>query len=153
MSSSFIVSNDDGFYILSVETRLWKKLDCVNLCTCMCVYLLQPLIKKAMRNLKQTSLFSLHTPGLLFFPWFLFSPSNYSDAITQISSWEHSTQKTFFRTRCGDKCHWDLARYCLRKEKKIQDLGSPLCSLQLQDPPNRWFFIYLAFVDHSLIAA
>lgn len=75
MSSSFIVSNDDGFYILSVESKLWKKLDCANLCTCVCVFTATTdQIKKATRNLKQASLFPLHTPGLLFFLCF-FLPS------------------------------------------------------------------------------
>lgn len=33
-----IVSNDDGFYILSVESMLWKKLDYANLCTRVFIY-------------------------------------------------------------------------------------------------------------------
>lgn len=37
--------------------------------------------------------------------------------------------------------------------ENTRDLGSPLCSLQLQDPPNRWLFVHLVFVDHNLIAA
>lgn len=134
MSSSFIVSNDDGFYILSVESRLWKKLDCANLCMCVCVFTAtsdQP--KKAMRTLKQTSLFSLHTPGLLFFPWFLFSPSNYSDAVTQISSWEHSTQKTFSGPGVETNAT-ETWKDAVPGRRRKWDLGSPLCSLQLQEP-------------------
>lgn len=155
MSSSFIVSNDDGFYILSVESKLWKKLDCANLCTC--VYLLQPLIRsrKQWGTSNKPHCFP-YTPQDFFSFCGFFYPLNYSDAVTQISSWEHSTQKTFPGPGVMAVRQMPLRPGTMLSQagrENTRDLGSPLCSLQLQHPPNRRFFVYLAFVDHSLIAA
>lgn len=118
-------------------------------------------IKKAMRDHKASS-FSLHTPGLLFFLWF-FSPSNYSDDIIQISSWEHSLQhrrQTYGKTFAGSGAM--AARQVPPRTGEVLsqpggqnkgDLGNLLCSLQLWDPRNMLFFVSLFFMDHYLTAA
>ena len=165
MSSSFmplIVSNDDGFYILSMESMLWKKLDYANLCMYVFIYCNrwsdQESNEKSQTNL---TIFPAH-PRTSFLS-VVFFPSNYSDDITQISSWEPSSQhrrQTHGKTFAGSGV-MAVRRVPPRTGKVLAqpggqntwDLGNLLGSLQLQDPWKMLFFVSLFFVDHNLTAA
>lgn len=73
MSKSFLpltASNDDVFNILSMEGMLRKKLT-IRIFVRVCLFTVTTdQIEKTMRNDKQAPSFSLHTPGLPFFPCF-----------------------------------------------------------------------------------
>lgn len=90
-------------------------------------------IKKTMRNHKQASSFSLHTPGLLFSLCFVFffPLSNYSDDITQISRCESSQHRrqTHGKTFAGSGAM--AARQVPPRTGKV--LSQP-------EGPNRWDF-------------
>lgn len=127
---------------------------CEFMYVCVCVFTATTdQIKKAVRTLKQTSLFSLHTPGLLFFPWFLFSPSNYSDVITQISSLEHSTQKIFSGPGVETNAIETWQDAVPGRRRKHTGFGESPLSPAATGSPKQVIFFYLAFVDHNLTAA
>lgn len=94
-------------------------------------------MKKAMRNLKQTSLFPLHTPGLL--PLLFFFPLLITVMLLPKSAVE-SAQKTFPGPGVVAARQMPLRPVKMLSQagaENTRDLGSPLCSLQPQDPPDR----------------
>lgn len=124
MSSSFIVSNDDGFYILSVESKLWKKLDCANLCTCVCIYCNHWSDQESNEE-PQTSLIVSPTHPRTSFLSVVFFPLLITVMLLPKSAAESTAHRKPFQDQVWwqwDKCHWDLARRCPRQEEKTHGI-------------------------------
>lgn len=146
MSSSFvplILSNDDGFCILSVESMTWKKLDYVNLCTCVFIYCNHWSDQE--RNEKsQISLIIFPThPRTSFLSVFLF-PLLITVMILPKSAAENTAHSTTGKhrgkplqdqvRRQWDKCHRELARCCHSQEDKTHGMwgmSSVPCSYRI----------------------
>lgn len=129
-----------------------------------CVYLLQPLIRSREQwEITNKPHHFPYTPQGFFSFCISFPPSNYSDDIAQISSWEHSSQhhgQTQRKTFAGSGAT-AMRQVPPRTGKVLSqpggqntwDVGNVLCSLQLQDSLNMLLFGFLFFVDHNLIIA
>lgn len=133
MSSSFmplIVSNDDGFYILSMESMLWKKLDYAKLCTCVFVYCGHWSDQKSNEGSQSLIIFPAHPRTSLFFCGFfpllirvMILPKLAAENTVYNTVGKHTGKPLQDQVRWQrDKCHQEPVRCCHSQEDKTKGI-------------------------------